>query len=69
MLDKIAGRDDVIAAYRTYLKRDPESEDAIQTWLKFSVNKSTLREMFIHSEEFKNITWQDAVQKMRELAI
>jgi hypothetical protein len=68
-LHKIADRSDVIAAYRAYLKREPESEDAIQKWVDFSLTRTTLRELFLHCDEFKQIAWTEAVAKMRQIEV
>jgi hypothetical protein len=68
-LHKISDRFDVIAAYRAYLKREPESEDAIQKWVDFSLTRTALRELFLHCDEFKQRAWTEAVAKMREATV
>ena len=47
-------RDDVIAAYRMLLGREPESEDAIQSHMQYSTVAS-LRAHFIRSAEFYRV--------------
>ncbi|MGI4861903.1 MAG: class I SAM-dependent methyltransferase [Janthinobacterium lividum] len=47
-------RDDVIAAYRFFLEREPESKDAIDAWLRPTTSRAELREGFLHSDEYQS---------------
>lgn len=46
-------RDDVIAAYRLYLDREPESEAVIEEHLRKCSSPQALRDNFIYSTEFR----------------
>ena len=57
-VDMSITNEDVVAAYRLFLQREPESEEAVASWLASTSSLDQLREGFLRSEEYsqKNFT-------------
>lgn len=51
-MDTSITNDDVVAAYRLFLQREPESEEAVASWLASTSSLDQLREGFLRSGEY-----------------
>ncbi len=58
-------RDQIVLLYNKILKRQPESEEAIQSWLVRDLSLDDIVHAMTHSDEFKTRAWHDHLALVR----